>query len=156
MALLISDPVMRAYPAEMRFLLQVRFAFGALLVPCLYLAITWWGMLGAIAVPVAIIFFERIVVMYRVARILGAGRQDLHHFGSVGKISAAAAVAAVVCAAARCLALGNHPLYILGVSGILFCVAYVAALFAMGVPTTDESAVIRRKIGSLRRALSNA
>ena len=153
LTMLMIDPVMRAYKEHMPFLLKVRFACTALLVLAIYVGILLFGMPGALAAVGVIMLIERLVLTYRMVRILGLSRGDLVLLVDVGKLAIAAAIAAATAALLRLLLLGTHPLVILSATGILYCTVYGAVVLFLKVPQPDEIALVRGKILKVRRSL---
>jgi hypothetical protein len=153
LTMLMIDPVMRAYKEHMPFLLKVRFACTALLVLAIYVGILLFGMPGALAAVGVIMLIERLVLTYRMVRILGLSRRDLVLLVDVGKLAIAAAIAAAAAALLRLLLLGTHPIVILSATGILYCAVYGAVVLFLKVPQPDEIALVRGKILKVRRSL---
>jgi O-antigen/teichoic acid export membrane protein len=156
LSLLISDPVMRAYASEMRFLLKVRYAFAVLLVVSLYFAIESYGTMGAVSATVGIIAGERLVVMHRIARLLHLKLADTRQFMDVIRLGAAAMISAAAAAGVRWLMAGYPPAVILLVAGAVLCGVYAAAVALLRVLTADEWVQVRRKAFHLRRVLKAA
>jgi hypothetical protein len=77
-------------------------------------------------------------------------------FADVGKLAGAAFVAAGVAAAARWVVTGYHPAVILMVSGVVFCMAYAAAVLMLRIPSADEVSMVRTKVARLGRVLKAA
>jgi O-antigen/teichoic acid export membrane protein len=153
LAILVNDPVLRAYPEHRHFLLKLRLALLALLVVALQAGIREFGLLGAITTVVLIAILERAVITWRVARILEVRRGDLAPLSDIGRVAAAVAAAALAAALVRGLLAGFAPLVVLGACAAAFIPVYVAALLLLKVPTEEESRLAQRQFARLRNRL---
>jgi O-antigen/teichoic acid export membrane protein len=147
---LVNDPVLRAHADQRRFLVSLRIVLLGVLVAALQLAIPRFGMLGAIAVVVGIGVVERVVITWRVARILAVDRSDLRALTSVGKIAACAALAALVAIGTRFALQGQSNLLVLVACASSFGAAYATALMMLRVPSPDERDFVRKQYRRLR------
>ena len=156
LAILVNDPVLRAYPEHRHFLLKIRLVLLAVLVVAVQAGIARFGMLGAITAVVTTVVVERVIITWRVARILHVGRADLHPLVDVVRIGAAAASAAVIVVAAKGALAGQSAVIVLFVCGLAYGVAYVAGLLLLRVPNVEEATLAQRQWSRLRRRLSFA
>lgn len=145
------DPVMRAYSEHRYVMLKLRAALAALLLAALWYATPRYGLLGAITTVVAVSFVDRVLMSWRVAKILGVERRDAWLLKDVLKIFAAAVVAGIVAAFARALVAGLHPLGVLALCGAVFALVYLACVLALGVLTPEEKDAARRRLTFGRR-----
>jgi O-antigen/teichoic acid export membrane protein/cellulose synthase/poly-beta-1,6-N-acetylglucosamine synthase-like glycosyltransferase len=147
------DPVIRAYAEHRYFLLRVRVVLLTALAVALWYVTGNYGLIGAITVMLAVNATERLVVGWRVRRILGVAWRDLALLKDVGKIAVCSIVAASAAFALRTALYGIKPLFVLAACGALFAVVYFVALVALGVPATEErEAVLNRAARILRLA----
>ena len=153
LAILVNDPVLRAYPEHRHFLLKLRLGLLALLVVALQGGIRQFGLIGAITSVVLVAILERAVITWRVARILEVRRVDLAPLADIGRVAAAAAAAALAAALVRSLVVALAPLAVLGVCAAAFIPVYVTALLLLKVPTEEESRLAQRQLARLRNRL---
>lgn len=137
------DPVLRAYPEYLSFLIRVRTALLGLLLIVLWLATEHFRLVGAISAVVAVNIIERAIIAFRVGRIMGISSRDLVLFKDLGKLGGAAAVAALAAAAFRGLMPQAHPLALLAACGAAFAIVYFGLVFLWGVLEPGERSVIR-------------
>jgi O-antigen/teichoic acid export membrane protein len=154
MAVLLYDPLFRAYIKERFFLLRLRLALCLIMALALRFAIGHFGLIGAISVVVMAIATERAVTLLRICRILGARWSDIKLLEDVGKVAAAAALAGGVAAVARALIGPLKPFWVLAAGGTIFVLAYTAAVFALRIVTAEEKALVRAKFAVMWRHLS--
>jgi O-antigen/teichoic acid export membrane protein len=150
---LIADPIIRAHAEHRYFLLKVRAVTIVLLFCALWLATGRFGLIGAITVMACASVADRLVEAFKAWSIVGVTRRDAHLLKDVGKIGLAAATAACVTAGVRLFVAGARPFYVLAVCGVVFGCAYLALLFALGVPTAEERGVVRGKLGVVQGLL---
>ncbi|HUK89136.1 MAG TPA: oligosaccharide flippase family protein [Blastocatellia bacterium] len=148
MSLLASayDPVIRAYQGERYFLVRLRALLTVVLVAALWAGTKYLGLIGAIVAVVAINVAERMAVSARAGRILGVTRSDWGLVRDLGKIGVAAIIAGVITIIPRFGLAGVGLFYALAVSGIVYSLSYVAALFLLDVPTPEEKGLLRRSV----------
>jgi O-antigen/teichoic acid export membrane protein len=154
LAVLINDPVLRAYPEHRNFLLKLRVALLAVLVVALQIGIAQLGMLGAIVVVVGILTAERAIITLRVMSILRIRAIELRPLKDLIGIAAAAAVAAIVAAGARTVVMDQGALAVLLICAPMHLLAYVAGLLLLKVPNAEEMDVAHRHWARVRRRLS--
>jgi O-antigen/teichoic acid export membrane protein len=152
LALLASayDPVVRAYPEQRYFLIRMRAALLVVLVAGLWLGTNQFGLIGAIAVVVGVSAIERLVTAFKCGRMLGVTWKDVALLKDLARIGLAAVAAGVVTFAARLLTVGTRPILVMLVCGITFSIAYLVAIFRLGIISPDEREVIRQKMASLQ------
>ena len=145
------DPVTRAYPRYRYFLIRVRVTLLVLLAVTLWLGVRSYGLVGAISAVVLVNLVERLVIVFKMGRVVGLKWQDLRMLKDVWKISFAGIAAGLTALLIRSLMPGARPFFVLLVSGIFFSVVYLALALALKVLTPDEREKIRGKLGSMRR-----
>jgi O-antigen/teichoic acid export membrane protein len=150
------DPVFRAYPEHLYFLLRARIVIIGALAVGLWLGTQHLGLHGAAAAVVGVSLIERVVVAAKAGAILGVSRRDLALLKDTGKLVMAAVTAGFAAAMARWLVSDADPVHILAVCGVVLMVVYVASGLLLGALTPGELARIRLGraafLGRLRRA----
>jgi O-antigen/teichoic acid export membrane protein len=96
LGIVLLDPLFRAYQRERYFLLRLRLALAVVLIATLWLFTARLGLLGVIAVVVAIAVFERAVMAIHFARLLGVTGRDMSLLRDVGQLALAALGAGAV------------------------------------------------------------
>jgi len=94
--ILISDPVVRAYPQLGRFLLKLRLVLIPLMVLALWFGINYLDLRGIIAIVVVTTVAERLITMVRAAQVLEVKKEDSYLLHNIGKTALAAAAAGAV------------------------------------------------------------
>jgi O-antigen/teichoic acid export membrane protein len=153
LAIVVNDPVLRAYPEHRHFLLNLRLATLGLLLIALPPAVVRFGMVGAIAAVVMTVAIERTISTWRVARILGVRRDELRPLIDVGRIAAAAATAALPSAWLRLALPGYDALVVLAACASAYFAFYIGALILLKVPNVDEAELAQRQWARVRRRL---
>ena len=149
LAILLQDPLFRAYVEQRFFLIRLRIAIGVLLTAGLWFGTARFGLVGAISTVVLVTLIERIVMAVRFGRILGVGRRDIVLLKDIGKLAVAAALAALAAAAVRWPLRDAKPLLILLVCGSVFALVYLAVVWLAGILTPEEKDLVQRKIAIL-------
>jgi len=144
------DPMLRAYQEQRFYVLRVRLALLGLLAALLYAGLHWMGLLGAVAAVVTIQLLERLIMVNRVAALLGLTRAEAGAWWFIGQIAAVAAVAAAVAAAARWGLAGQSPWAILAACGAVFGLTYGALLWTFR-SLGDDHALVEGKLRALGR-----
>jgi O-antigen/teichoic acid export membrane protein len=151
------DAVFRACPEHLPGLLKVRTALLVPLLGGLWVATHRLGLVGPIAVVVAVTLVERVVIAVRVGRILGMSWGDLGLFRDVAKLAVAAGVAGLITGTARHVLLGNGlreaPLAVLVISAGMFAFVHLGAVLLLRVLTPEEREAIRRWLTRRRQVL---
>lgn len=145
------DPIVRAYPEHLPFVLKVRVCLVGLLLAGLWVGTEYFGLEGAIATVVAVNFIEHVVLGLKLGRVLGASWRHLALFKDVGKLALASLAAAAVATVVREWAGGSDPLVVLLLCGIAFGAMYAVAVLLLGVLTTEEREAIQRKVAYASR-----
>lgn len=148
------DPIARAYPEHLAFLLKVRVAMVLLLVPGLWYGTGHFGLKGAITTVVAISFVERIILGWKAGRILGVSSKDLPLLADIGKLALASLIAGGAAMAIREWAQDMGAFIILLSCAVVFGGSYLVATLLLGVPTPDERGAVRMRIGNVVRRLT--
>lgn len=148
LSLVDVDAVARAYEGHRFFLLKLQVGLSVVMVIMLWLAISRFGLIGAISVVVGINFLLRVVLAIRFTRVLGTKMRDLLLLKDVGKVALATAVASSVCLFVHSLIKvgGARPLTILVVCFASFVAVYLLAILLLRVVTTEERERVRRGI----------
>jgi len=148
----ITDPIVRAYPEQRYFIVRVRIAILCLQVAALWFATRAIGMKGAILVVVLSAFLERAIVVQRLAGVLGMRLKDVRLFAGIGKIALVSAVCAAATYLARAALAGVKPFVVLAVCGTTFALLFAGLVLLLRLLEPDEEALIRRQWLRLRRA----
>lgn len=143
----VSDPVLRAYPAYIPWLLRLRLVLLGVLMLGAWLATSNLLMLGAIVVMVAVHAADRVVLAVVLGRALKVSWRHLGLLRDVGKLSVAAGVAGLATAAAHAAVAGATPLAVLATSAAVFAAVYLLSVLALGVPTPTERMAAREQVG---------
>lgn len=151
--MLLSDPVTRAYTEHIGFLLKARIAAAALMAPAVYFGISYLGMQGAVIAMVAVVASERLILMYKVIRILSIGVKDAPLFMDIFRLAFAALCGAAGAGVVRRLTDGNPPLLVLACAGAVFSAIYVGAVVLMRIPTSEETKLVRGRVLDVGRML---
>lgn len=139
------DPIARAYPEHLPFLLKVRFAMALVLVPALWFGAGYFGLKGAIMAVVAVSFVERVILAYRAARIMDMSWRDLPYFADIGRLTLASLAAGGAAMAVRAWVQESEPFLVLLLCALAFGGIYLAGILSLGILTEDEKAMIRRR-----------
>jgi len=151
MAVLLYDPLFRAYIDQRFFLLRLRLVLCSIMAVALWFAIGRFGLMGAISVVVIVAAAERTFTLARICRILGVRGSDIRLLQDVGKLAVAAAFAGGAAALLHALLGPLKPLFLLAVGGAVFVLAYAAAVYALRIVTTEEKALVLDKLAVVWR-----
>lgn len=148
LATLQIDGVLRVFAAT-RFILVLnlmRLAIvGTLIAPSMH----FFGLLGPVGVILLATIAFKVAGLVRVGRLFEVGIQELLPWRRTALLALASAGAGVAVLFAK-LPLAMRPLPLLLISSSVYCVAYCALVWRMGLLTSDEQAWIRK---SVRKAL---
>ncbi len=153
MLVLITDPILRAFPEHRYFVVRVRIFLVCLQFLILLFATRTIGMTGAILVVVAVGALERVVLGWRCASILHARLADLRLLAGIAKVGMAAVGAGALAYVLRVLMSGYRPLPVLAACGGLFAAAFVAITLAFRLLDPDEEAMVRNQLLRVRQVL---
>jgi len=128
LGIVLLDPLYRAFERERYFLLRLRIVLAAVLIVALWLFTAPLGLVGVIALVVAINATERAVMAIHFARLLGVTARDVVLLRDIAKIAAAALAAGVVAEVVRRCFLGQNALALLAECGASFAIVYLAAV----------------------------
>jgi O-antigen/teichoic acid export membrane protein len=131
------DAVLRA-AGDTRFLLALNAARLPLTAACVLGGIRWHGLLGAIAGGLVSEALSRAALLLRARRALGAGVRQLLGGRQLGRIAAAAALAALPALGARLL-WPRGPLLVLA-PALVYCATYFALLKLLPRPAPSARA----------------
>jgi O-antigen/teichoic acid export membrane protein len=143
LAIVAVDPIVRAFMTERFWMMKLNIALFAAMVAILPAGIKWFGLAGAIACVVTVQYVARILITWRVSRLLGVGWKDMGQFRDLGKILIAASAAGI------CILFLLAPLAPVGALGSLvvcsfvFGAVYLGVLILLRVPTQSEIQWIR-------------
>jgi O-antigen/teichoic acid export membrane protein len=140
------DPVFRAYPEHLRFVLKTRFALVFPLVIGLWFGVKHFGLVGAVTAMVAVNLLERLIFAFKVGSLLSVGWKDLVLLKDMGKIALAAMVAALITVFTHQLMSGASPFAVLAGCGIVFGLVYLTVLGFLGVLVGDMLQIIWKVI----------
>jgi O-antigen/teichoic acid export membrane protein len=94
--ILISDPIVRAFPKLGRFLLKIRLVIIPLMIGALWFGINYLDLRGIVVIVVVTTVVERMITMVRAAQVLGVKRQDAYLLRNIGKTALATLFAGIV------------------------------------------------------------
>jgi len=140
---IVLDPITRAYAEQRFFLLKLRLVLFAIMAAVFAAGIVRLGLVGTIAVVVAVQVAGTIGAAVRLGHVMHLRRADFAPFAVLGRIAAASAAAGLIAAAVRWLMLPGPPLPVLIACGLFYGGAYGAALLAARVIDRDDWAVVR-------------
>ena len=149
LAILLQDPLFRAYVEQRFFLIRLRVVICVLLAAGLWLGTSHFGLVGAISAVVLVTVIEKVVMAIRFGRILGVGKKDVVLLKDMLKLALCALASSAVAAGVRWGLRDNKPLVILLACGAVFALTYIAAVWLAAVLTPEEKNLVERKIASL-------
>jgi O-antigen/teichoic acid export membrane protein len=126
LGIILLDPLYRAFERERYFLLRLRLALAAVLIAALWLFTERAGLLGVIAMVVAIAGAERVAMAIHFGRLLGVTARDVVLLRDIGKLAMAAAGAGAVAALVRWMLAPRGELAVLAGCGAVFAAVYLA------------------------------
>ena len=147
------DPVFRAYPDHLPFLIKTRVLLLAPLLAGLWWLTDRFGFLGSITVVVGVNAIERLVIALKAARILEVSSIDLALFKDVGKLLLFAIAAALASVAARRLVPGAGPLPVLALGGIVHGLVYLSLVFFSGLAAGEYREALRPPVETVPESL---
>jgi O-antigen/teichoic acid export membrane protein len=125
LGIILLDPLYRAFERERYFLLRLRLMLAGVLIAALWLFTARAGLLGVIAMVVAIVAVERMAMAIHFGRLLGVTARDMVLLGDVGKLAMAAVGAGAIAALARLLVAPRGDLAVLVGCGAVFAGVYL-------------------------------
>jgi O-antigen/teichoic acid export membrane protein len=146
LGVLLLDPVTRAYAQHRLFLLKLNVTLAACLALALWIGITRFGLIGAIAIVVLFNAIARVATLVKVIRILHVRARDIVLLSDVARLGVAAALAGLLTALVRLATAGLTPLVALGACAVFFSAVYVTAVVTFGIPTNEERDLVGRKL----------
>jgi O-antigen/teichoic acid export membrane protein len=135
---LVLDPITRAYAEQRFFLLKLRLVLFGLMITALSLGITRLGLIGTIALVVAVQLIGTAGAAVRLGHVMHLRAADFKPFAALGRIAVASAAAGVVCAAARWELSSAAPLAIVATCAAVYGAAYAIALLAARVLDRED------------------
>ncbi|MGA2588318.1 MAG: oligosaccharide flippase family protein [Bryobacteraceae bacterium] len=151
MAVLLYDPLFRAYIDQRFFLLRLRLALCSMMAVALWFATGHFGLMGAISVVVIVAAAERTLTLARICRILGVRGTDIRLLRDVGKLAVAVASAGAVAALLHALLGRLKPIFVLAAGGAGFVFTYAAAVYVLRIVTAEEKAFLHDKVALMWR-----
>lgn len=150
LAIVAVDPIVRAFKAERFWFLRLNVALLVVLVAALFLGITQFGLVWAIACVVVVQYANKMMIVWRVSRLLGVVWKDMGQLKDVGKtLLAAAAAGIIVFVLLRPMAPWGA-LASLSTCSVVFGAVYLVALLLLKVPTESEIGWLRTWIRNLK------
>lgn len=125
LGIVLLDPLYRAFERERYFLLRFRLALAAVLILALWLLTARAGLVGVIAMVVAIVALERAVMAIHFARLLGVTARDVVLLRDVGKVAISALGAGMIAGFVRLLLVRESALMVLVACGAVFAAIYL-------------------------------
>jgi O-antigen/teichoic acid export membrane protein len=138
MAVLLVDPIVRAYTELRRYIMVVRLSIFIALIVTLYFAIQQLGMVGAIVASVVAAFIERVALAWRASKVLGASAKDLRLFADCGKAAALSIGAATVAYFIRNTMSADVVILRLIVTAASFVSIYLIGMYLLRLPGSEE------------------
>ena len=149
LGILLVDPIIRAYARHRHYVLKLQLVLLATLPGALWFAVDRFGAMGAVATVVLYNCLSRLFLLVRAARILEVGAGDAVLFFDVAKLGIAAVLAGLMTTPVRLMASDLTPLLSLLLCGCAFSLAYVSAVLALRIPTSEERGVVLRRLAAL-------
>ncbi len=143
----LLDPIIRSHSSERFFLFRLRVGILLTQAVILFLWTRQLGLVGVISLVVTTNIIERIVTATHFGRLLGVTWEDALLLRDLGKLVLASGIGAVACATLRFFLAGTTPFVILAACGTMFAIVYLAAIYFLRVPTSDEYEQIREGLG---------
>ena len=144
LSMILTDPIVRAYPEQHRRLVQIQILLLAVLIGSLWWTTGRFGMIGAIASTIGIVFIYRVYLLWLYGKkTLGFGRRHVAQLQDLGKLALAAGGAALLIVAVRLAVLGQPPVVVLMVCGVVYMVTYLGGLHWLRVATPQEVGYVR-------------
>src|SRR5665213_341938 len=125
LGIILLDPLYRAFERERYFLLRLRLALAAVLIAALWLFTARAGLLGVIAMVVAIAAVERLAMAIHFGRLLGVTARDLVLVRDIGNLAMAAVGAGAVAAVVRLMLAPRGDPIVLAGCGAAFAAVYL-------------------------------
>lgn len=151
--ILIADPIIRAHAEHRFFLLKVRAVTIVVLFAALWFGTRYFGLVGSISVMVCVHVVDRLIEAFKAWRVVGVTWRDIVLLKDVGKVGVATLAAGSLAAVVRLFAVGGQPFLVLVLCSIAFGCAYLAFMWLLAVPTTEEREALRNKIVGMQRLI---
>jgi hypothetical protein len=156
LAIVAVDPVLRAFKSEYLWLLRTNVALLALLCVALYFGTTRFGLIGAVSCVIIVQYIARVLLVWRISRLLKLRLADLRPLKDVLKTLLVATIAGL-CVEPLLLPIQRWgALATVLISGTIFCTVYLFGLIMLKVPSESEVDWFRSKTtGSLKTRLKS-
>jgi len=151
LSIFVSDPIMRAYAEQRKFLPKLYLALVVLLFAALWVGTSKFGLIWAISVVVGVSIIGRAATWMKIGSMLDIRLRDIKLLKDVGKIALAAAVAAIVTALVRTAVIRMSPLSMLVIGAIVFGLVFLAGILLLGLPTLEERGLVKKQLSRLWR-----
>jgi O-antigen/teichoic acid export membrane protein len=150
-AVLLYDPLFRAFMEQRFFLLRLRIVLCSIMAAALWFVVPHFGLRGAISVVVLTMLTERALTLARICRILHARWSDIRLLKDVGKLAVSAVLAGGFAFMVRVLIGPVKPFFVLAAGGVSYGLAYAAVVLVLRIVTPEEIALIRGKLALMSR-----
>ena len=140
--IVVFDSVVRAFPSLGTLTFRLRLVLVPAFVVALWVGTRTLDLMGIALIIVVYTMVERTLLAIWTARALRLGRADYRGMRDVWKVVLASVIAAVPTMVVKQLMSGVRPIVVLLVGGTVFYAAFIAAGFALKLPTTDERNVL--------------
>lgn len=147
----VTDPVIRAFAKYRFFILTTRIILLGVLLAALHFGILRFGVMGAVYAVIGIAVVERIIMNWKVARILQMRWSDLKLYEGVLKLIAASALAAAITALARSFVAHQKPFLIVAICAVIYGFAYLISVVLLRAVEPDEVAIVRNQWLKIRQ-----
>ncbi len=143
-AILVFDPVARAFPSERYFLLHLKIVIFVLMCAALWFGTERLGLLGVISLVVVLSIVERVIVAARLGRTLGLNKTHIRLLDDVGKCAIAALGAGVPAYAMKKVLAGTTASAVtIAVCAATFGVAYLLLAWGLALLNEQERTFVR-------------
>ena len=151
LSIFVSDPIMRAYAEQRKFLPKLYLALVVLLFAALWVGTSRFGLIWAISVVVGVSIIGRIATWIKIGSMLDIRLGDIKLLKDVGKVALAAVAAAIVTALVRTAVIRMSPLSMLVIGATVFGLVFLAGILLLGLPTLEERGLVKKQLSRLWR-----
>jgi O-antigen/teichoic acid export membrane protein len=145
-AVVVLDPVARAFPNERFFLLRLKIAVFVLLCVILWFGTERLGPVGVIALVIFLTLAERAVALYKLGKDVGVSKRHIPLLADVGKSALAAAAAGGAAFVVKQFLVHTAASMIVMLCALTFCAAYLLLILSMNVTSDEERLLLRNRI----------
>jgi len=151
LSIFVSDPIMRAYAEQRKFLPKLYLALVVLLFAALWVGTSRFGLIWAISVVVGVSIIGRLATWMKIGSMLDIRLGDIKLLKDVGKVALAAVAAAIVTALVRTAVIRMSPLSMLVIGATVFGLVFLAGILLLGLPTLEERGLVKKQLSRLWR-----